>query len=114
MNVAKDSEVFSWKNLAHERNWNLLDCLEKIAGRRNKSMASIAMRWLLDADTCDVILFGVNSYEQFEENLGILNFQLEQDEVQKLREASEMPLLYPRNMYDLFCHKESEFYGGMR
>jgi aryl-alcohol dehydrogenase-like predicted oxidoreductase len=112
--VAKEEEMFSWKRLATERNWNTFDILAQIAAERKRSVVQIALRWLLDSGTCDVALFGADRVEQVEENLAVSEFRLTGEEVRRLREVSEHPHPYPINFYDIFCRRESEFYGGLR
>jgi len=112
--LMKDGESTSWKNLAIERNWATLDVLDRLAQRHQKSISNIAMRWLLQAGTCDVALAGFSRPEQLLNTLETLNFQLSEEEMQELKKVSEKPHPYPMNFLDLFCRKESEFYGGLR
>lgn len=114
MSSALDSAMFSWKNLACERNWNLLDRMREVSHRTSKSVPNLAMRWLLDSGNCDVVLMGVSRMDQFEDNKEIFDYTLPQEEVKLLRKASELPRPYPQCFYDLFCYEDSEFYGGLR
>ena len=114
MSSSLDSAQFSWKNLAIERNWNLLDKMHVMAERMGKSVPNLAQRWLLDSGRCDVVLGGVSRLEQFEENMKIFDWEMAPEDVEELREASELTRPYPLCFHDLFCHKESEFYGGLR
>ena len=112
--LKKDNESTSWKRLAIERNWATLDVLDRIAERHGKKIANVALRWVLQADVCDVALAGFSRLEQFSDLLETLNFQLSDEEVDELREVSELPHPYPNNFLDLFCRRESPFYGGLR
>lgn len=112
--LMKDSEAFSWENLAVERNWGTLDALGRIADRRGHTTPNVAIRWLLQAGTCDVVLLGFSRLEQFSSNLETLSFALSDEEMRELKETSELPHPYPVSFYDLFCKHDSEFYGGLR
>lgn len=114
MTPSLDSAFFSWKNLANERNWNLLETLERIGNERERSIPTLALRWLLDGGACDVVLLGVSKLEQLEKNLEALDFQLTPAEIEAIRRASDPPKPYPNSFYELFCRKESPFYGGLR
>lgn len=114
MLMAKDTEMNSWKNLAIDRNWDTIEVIAEIAEKRNRSFANIAVRWLLDAGTSDVLLLGASKIEQVKNNLETMDFQLTEEEVARLREVSEPPHPYPNCFYDLFCYEDSEFYGGLR
>ena len=112
--VALKGEMFAWERLAHERNWNVMDVLARLAERHQRSIANIAMRWVLDDATADVMLVGASRIEQFENNMELLKFSLSADEVRELREVSEHPHPYPNNFYDIFCYHDSDYYGGLR
>ena len=112
--IMKDSESSSWENLAVERNWMTLDALERIAQTHNTRIINVAIRWLLQADHCDVALIGGSRVEQYEQALKTIDLQLDPEEVEELRRVSEPAHPYPRNFHEVFCLKESEFYGGLR
>ena len=114
MSSRLDSAFFSWKNLASERNWRVLDVLRRIAEERGRSVPQVATRWLLDSGACDVVLIGASRLDQLEENLDVLNCRLSESEGRELSQASEPPRPYPISFYDLFCRRESEHYGGLR
>ena len=110
----KPSESSSWENLAIERNWATLDVLARIAERYDNTIPNVATRWMIQAGTSDVVLLGGSRLEQYSNLLESLRFQLSDDEVNELREVSEPPQPYPRNLLDLFCWRDSEFYGDLR
>jgi aryl-alcohol dehydrogenase-like predicted oxidoreductase len=112
--LAVEGEMWSWNSLAHERSWRVLDTAAQIAKQHDKSIPNIVARWLLDSGSCDAILIGPGSLEHFGENMEVARFELSPEDVERLRLASEPPKTYPRNFHDLFCRKESEFYGGLR
>jgi aryl-alcohol dehydrogenase-like predicted oxidoreductase len=114
MPLAVPGEMWSWENLAHEQNWQMIDVVANIARERGKTVPNIVSRWLLDGGACDAILVGAGTIEQLNENLKILEFELSTNEIEQLRTVSEPKKSYPRNFHDLFCRKESEFYGGLR
>lgn len=112
--LAVEGEMWSWKKLAHERNWNMTDVAARIATELGVSVPNVVMRWLLDGGSCDAMLVGAASLDQLAENLNILKFRLTADQVEQLRRVSEPPKTYPRDFHDLFGRKDSEFYGGLR
>ena len=46
--------------------------------------------------------------------LGIEDFELAPEDMDALNAVSTLPPCYPTNFLDLFCRKESAFYGGLR
>jgi aryl-alcohol dehydrogenase-like predicted oxidoreductase len=109
-----DDESSSWKRLAVERNWNTLDVLERIAERHDKTIPSVAIAWLLQSGTCDVVLVGARNREQYTDNMAVLNLRLSEEEMQELKAVSELPAPYPMNFWNAFCYRESKYYGGHR
>ena len=112
--LMKDTEMCSFEALAHERNWGTLDILERVADEHGKTIPNVALRWLLQAGTCDVVLLGGSKLDQYLSNLDVMNFKLTEEQVQELRKVSERPHPYPVCFHDLFCRHESKFYGGLR
>ena len=112
--IMEDGESSSWKNLAVDRNWATLDVLDQIAKAHDKSVANVATRWLLQAGNCDVALLGASRLQQFEDLLAVNLFRLDDDQMERLNRVSEIPRSYPHNFLDLFCRRESPFYGGLR
>jgi aryl-alcohol dehydrogenase-like predicted oxidoreductase len=88
--------------------------MEEVARAHDTSIANVGIRWVLQSGQCDVALLGASSLEQFQRNLPARDLRLSRDEVEVLRKASELPHPYPNNFYDLFCYKDSEYYGGHR
>ena len=107
-------ESSTWERLATEKSWAILDTLERIANRYGKTIPVIAGRWMLQASACDVALLGASRVEQFENILEALTFKLADDDVAELGKVSEPERPYPRNFLEIFCKRESEYYGGLR
>lgn len=112
--VLKETEMCSWRNLAVERNWHTLDVMEEIAKRHSKSIPNVAMGWLLQSGKCDVALLGASSVEQFKDSLSVVDLHLREDDMDALREASELVHPYPMSFWDLFIYYDSEYFGGLR
>ncbi len=112
--AAKDDEMFSWQRLANDRNWATLDELSRIADLHDQTISNVAMRWLLQSGTCDVVLLGATRMEQFISNMDVVNFRLTDQDMHDLTTVSEQSHPYPINFYDIFCRRESDLYGGLR
>jgi aryl-alcohol dehydrogenase-like predicted oxidoreductase len=108
-----DSASFSWKNLAIDRNWNVLDILKRIAEEHDRPVPPVVLRWLLDSGNCDVALLGASNRDQFEQNMQVMDFVLPDNELRGLNDASKPPEPYPVNFHNLFCRRDGEHYGGL-
>jgi len=109
-----DSASFSWENLAIDRNWKVLDILKRIAREHQVPVPTVVLRWQLDSGNADVLLLGASRIEQFEQNMQVLGLALSGEEIGELNEISRVPEPYPVNFHNLFCRRESEYYGGLR
>lgn len=59
-----------------ERNWKLLDAMEKMALEKNAEIAQIALAWLLANPVITSPIIGANSVEQLKDSLGAVNVTL--------------------------------------
>ena len=47
-------------------------------------------------------------------NMAVLNLRLSEEEMQELKNVSELPAPCPMNFWNQFCYRESRHYGGGR
>jgi aryl-alcohol dehydrogenase-like predicted oxidoreductase len=78
-----------------ERHWRILAAVEEVAQRRGKSVAQVALAWLLSRPGLTAPILGVRTMEQLEDNLGALGWQLSPDDHSQLDEASAIEPGYP-------------------
>lgn len=112
---AKEGEMCSWDVLDQNRNWETLAAVQRVASLHGTSPPVVAMRWLLQAGTADVVLLGCSRVEQFEESLTVANVILDDDAMTLLRRTSDpCPHPYPNCFWEVFVHEDSPCYGGVR
>ena len=111
---SKPTESSSWERLAVDRVWDTQDVMRRIAESRGKSLANVAIAWLLLSGGCDVALMGAFRPEQFTDGLGVLDLILDEGEIAELSAISEVPAPCPMSFWNVFCYHESECYGGLR
>ncbi|ELU02102.1 hypothetical protein CAPTEDRAFT_176514 [Capitella teleta] len=88
-----------YEEFANEKTWKLLDLMESIGKKHDKSIAQIALRWLLEKDTVSSVVIGVKSISQLEDNcVAGMGWRLTGDEVAELDEASSYEVPYPYGM----------------
>ena len=112
--VMKEGESTSWKYLATEKNWTVLEYLARLAEQPGRTIPNVAMRWLLQSGSCDVVLLGGEKPEYYQAALDLLSFRLADPEVRELSEVSKPHPTYPTNFQNLFARRESSFWGGLR
>jgi aryl-alcohol dehydrogenase-like predicted oxidoreductase len=73
----------------NDRNWELLDKMEKLGQEKGgKSISQIALTWLLSNPTITSPIIGPRSMEQLNDNLGAVGLRLTGEEKKMLDEAS--------------------------
>lgn len=75
--------------------YNLIDTLDRVAAECGKTVAQVALNWLLQRPTVSNIVVGARNEEQLKQNLGALGWNLTLDQVKQLDEASEKSPVYP-------------------
>jgi aryl-alcohol dehydrogenase-like predicted oxidoreductase len=75
--------------------FGIIDVLDEIASETGKSIAQVALNWLLQRPTVDNIIIGARNEEQLKQNLGAVGWHLTPEQVKRLDKVSETPPIYP-------------------
>lgn len=75
--------------------YNTIDALEAVAEETGKTVAQVAINWLLQRPTVSSVIIGARNEEQLKQNLESVGWNLTVDQVKKLDAASEVPTIYP-------------------
>jgi len=78
-----------------ERLWNIVDVINEIADEHEVSGAQVALAWTLTRPGVASLVIGGRKTEQIKDNLGAAELKLTDDQVKRLNEISNPPLLYP-------------------
>ncbi|HSM45450.1 MAG TPA: aldo/keto reductase, partial [Acidimicrobiia bacterium] len=71
-----------------ERTWSILAEVEQIARRRDVTMSQVALNWLRNRPSVSSVLLGVRTVDQLEDNLGALEWDLDDSEMEDLTRVS--------------------------
>jgi aryl-alcohol dehydrogenase-like predicted oxidoreductase len=71
------------------KNLEIVEVLKEIASARNKSVSSVAIRWILDYLKNSVVIVGAKSPKQVIQNAEALGWTLSKEEVDKLEKISK-------------------------
>ena len=80
-----------------ERTWRIIDALIETSEARGKTLAQVALNWLLQRPGVTAPILGARTLAQLEDNLGSVGWALSADEMTKLNTASDIPLPSPYN-----------------
>ncbi|AMR33921.1 aldo/keto reductase [Mucilaginibacter sp. PAMC 26640] len=78
-----------------ERLYKIVDALDEVAEEVGKSVAQVALNWLLQRPTVANLIIGARNEEQLKQNLDAVGWNLTTEQVKKLDAASEQQPIYP-------------------
>jgi aryl-alcohol dehydrogenase-like predicted oxidoreductase len=90
----------SWSAYNNEHTWSVIDSLFEMAEETGKTPAQIALNWLLNRPGVTAPIIGVRSLEHLEDNLGATGWALNEDQMDRLNQASDKLKPYPYDMAD--------------
>ncbi|MCP9233887.1 aldo/keto reductase [Mesorhizobium sp. LMG 17147] len=75
--------------------YRVVDALDVVAEETGKTIAQIAINWLLQRPTVASVIIGARNEEQLRQNLGAVGWSLTAEQMKKLDTASEVTAPYP-------------------
>ncbi len=78
-----------------DRLYATLDVLREVADAHGVSGAQVALAWTLTRPTITSLIVGARTEEQLTDNLAAVDLVLTEDEIARLTQVSQVPLLYP-------------------
>ncbi|MBB6005353.1 aldo/keto reductase [Arcicella rosea] len=75
--------------------YNIIDTLYEVAEETGKTVAQVAINWVLQRPTVSSIIIGARNEEQLRQNLEAVGWNLTTEQIKKLDQASEVPTIYP-------------------
>jgi aryl-alcohol dehydrogenase-like predicted oxidoreductase len=94
-----------------ERNFAIVDALRGVADDIGRSMAEVALAWVVQRPGVSSVLLGASRPEQLTQNLASLDVELDAEHLARLEAASALPLLNP---YFIFQLPVEMFFGGQK
>lgn len=74
---------------------NVLTALETVAAELGKSVAQVALAWLLTRPSVSTVILGARTEAQLLDNLGAVGWSLSPAQIELIDRASETPPIYP-------------------
>ncbi len=78
-----------------EHLYRVVDALDEVAEETGKTVAQVALNWLLQRPTVSSVIIGARNEEQLRQNLGAVGWNLTAAQVAKLDTASAVTPAYP-------------------
>ena len=75
--------------------FSIVDVLVEIAAECNKTVAQVALNWLLQRPTVVNLVIGARNEEQLKQNIGALGWKLDASQMERLHQVSQRTPSYP-------------------
>jgi aryl-alcohol dehydrogenase-like predicted oxidoreductase len=86
---------FDFPPVDKERSYDIIEVMQKIADARGRSIAQVALAWVLANEAVTSVIIGARNLQQLDDNLGAVELELSEEELASLDEVSQIPLAYP-------------------
>lgn len=109
--VARHGAPVRDANVSYDRLYDIVDELDGIAKETGKTVAQVALNWLLQRPTVCSLVIGASNEEQLRQNLGAVGWKLTPEQVDRLDRASKQPKPYPYWHQDERPELHGQIYG---
>jgi aryl-alcohol dehydrogenase-like predicted oxidoreductase len=92
------AEAGSFVPFDKEMGYRVVEALKEVAGKHDVSAARVALSWVLRRPAVSSVIVAARNAEQLKDNIGAVDLQLSDDEVQLLDAASDPGVPYPKWM----------------
>jgi aryl-alcohol dehydrogenase-like predicted oxidoreductase len=82
-----------------ERLYQVVDALDVVANQLDKTVAQVALNWLLQRPTVSSVIIGARSEAQLQQNLAAVGWSLNSEQMALLNQASAVTAPYPHFPY---------------
>jgi len=83
-----------------EKNWAIVAELEAVAKELNRSMAQVALNWVVNRPAVASVIVGATKLHQLQDNLGALEFEIPAELQQRLDEVSSPETRFPYSFFE--------------
>jgi aryl-alcohol dehydrogenase-like predicted oxidoreductase len=87
--------AFDFPPVEMDRAYDLIDAMKRIGDAKGKTVAQIALAWLLHRPVVSTVIVGAKRADQLADNLAACEVELTTAEMEELDKLSELPREYP-------------------
>ena len=100
--------AFAFPPVEMDRAYNIIDVLKEMAGRKNATVAQLAIAWLLHQPRVTSVILGTKRVEQLNDNLGAVDVGFTGEELKSLEDVSRLPAEYPGWMLNFWSQARAK------
>ncbi len=91
-----DSDEEAWMRRAIEKNWKIIDEVDRVVkAHQGSTYSQVALAWLLSQPAVASVVIGARTLDQLDDNLASVDLQLDTEEISSLNSVSAVELGYP-------------------
>jgi aryl-alcohol dehydrogenase-like predicted oxidoreductase len=92
-----------------ERNFDVVDVVRQVATEIGRTPAEVALKWVVERPGVSSVLIGTSRVGQLEQNIASLDVELSSEHLDRLEQATALPLINP---YFIFQLPIEQLFGG--
>lgn len=99
-------DMQGWKGLLRfdmEKGYFVVDELRKMAEKYNATVSQVALNWVKSKPFVSSIIIGVRSLDQLKDNLGSVEWDLSEEDIEYLDQITQPVRPYPQWFLDMFA-----------
>ena len=96
-----------------EKNWVIVAELEQVAKQLNRSMAQVALNWVVNRPMVSSVIIGATKLHQLQDNLGALDFEIPTELQQKLDKVSHPEVRSPYTFFESSSQMQMRIHDGV-
>jgi len=100
--------AFDFPPVNKDRGYAVIDVLRALAEAKGRSVAQLALAWLLHQKSVSTVILGAKRPDQLADNLGAVDVTFTSEELAQLDEVSKLPAEYPGWMIE----RQNGYRGG--
>ena len=86
---------FDFPPVDKERGYDVVDVMKKVADRHEATVAQVALAWVLANEAVTTVIIGARNLGQLDDNIGAVDLELTDEDLDELDEVSKIPMAYP-------------------
>lgn len=99
-------DEFDFPPVDKEMGYDVVDALDEMATNKGRSIAQLALAWLLEQRGVSSVIVGASKMEQLEDDLGAIDVEFTDEELTRLDELTETRTPYPQWMIQFTSQRE--------
>ena len=97
---------FDFPPIDKDKGYDIVDVMRGIADAHGATVAQVALAWVLANDAVTSVIIGARNLKQLDDNIGAVDVELTDEDMDALDEVSRLPLAYPWWMDSLGSDRE--------